>query len=134
MQHLRAGAPHVRAVYDVTVAYADTKPGGTGREQGKGHDEDDDEKRGFRFRFQAPPTFAQSVLTPDIGGRWKMVVHVRRFEIAELPGDEAGLKAWLEARWGEKGEVLEGLRRGLVEGEVEERGGGGWEGRGSKEE
>ncbi|KAL1583539.1 hypothetical protein WHR41_07674 [Cladosporium halotolerans] len=100
VQHLRA-APHVRAIYDLTLAYADTAQ--------------------EPFAFQSPPTFAQSVLQGDIGRRWKMAVHVRRFVVEDLPGSEEGLRAWLEERWVEKGEVLEGLKRGL-------EGGGGWEG------
>lgn len=100
VQHLRA-APHVRAIYDLTLAYADTAQ--------------------EPFAFQSPPTFTQSVLQGDIGRRWKMAVHVRRFVLEDLPETEEGLRAWLEERWVEKGEVLEGLKRRL-------EGGGGWEG------
>ena len=45
---------------------------------------------------------------------------MRRFEISSLPDGEAGLRAWLEERWVEKGEVLEELRGRLERGE-------GWE-------
>ena len=108
MQHLRS-APHVKAVYDVTGAYADME----------------NVKLGFAgktapFAFQSPPTFVQSVLTPDVGRRWKTLVHVRRFAIEDLPAEEAELRTWLEERWVEKGELLESLRARLLRGE-------GWE-------
>ena len=48
---------------------------------------------------------------------------MRRFEISSLPEGETELKAWLEERWVEKGEVLEELRGKLERGEewVEDR-------------
>jgi hypothetical protein len=63
------------------------------------------------------------VLTPDVGRRWKTLVHVRRFEIGDLPAEQAELRTWLEERWVEKGEVLEELRGKLERGEewVEDR-------------
>jgi len=103
VQHLRS-APHVKAVYDVTVAYADTH---TAQPAGKT----------APFAFQSPPTFVQSVFTPDVGKRWKTLVHVRRFEIGDLPVDEEGLRTWLEERWVEKGELLEELRGKMLRGE-----------------
>lgn len=46
------------------------------------------------------------------GGRgYRFHVHTRRFEIDELPGDDEGLARWLEERWVEKGEWLEGRRK-----------------------
>ena len=59
----------------------------------------------------------QSVLCPDVGRRWKTLVHVRRFELGDLPDDEAGLRTWLEERWVEKGELLEELKGKLSRGE-----------------
>ena len=76
------------------------------------------------FAFQSPPTFVQSLFYPDIASRWRTLVHVRRFEISSLPEGETELKAWLEERWVEKGEVLEELRGKLERGEeweVEDR-------------
>lgn len=75
------------------------------------------------FSFQSPPTFVQSLFYPDIASRWRTLVHVRRFEISSLPEGETELKAWLEERWVEKGEVLEELRGKLERGEewVEDR-------------
>lgn len=99
----------MKAVYDVTVSYADmqnVQPSSTGKTA--------------PFAFQSPPTFVQSVLTPDVGRRWKTLVHVRRFEIGDLPAEEAELRTWLEERWVEKGELLEKLRAKLLRGE-------GWE-------
>ncbi|KAK8218362.1 1-acylglycerol-3-phosphate acyltransferase [Phyllosticta capitalensis] len=95
---LRA-APQVRAVYDVTIAYA---------------------KAGSPLRFQAAgaPSFWQTLVTPDFfGSGWRTFVHVDRFEVNQLPEDEEGLAAWLDGRWVAKGQRLEGLREGLAKGE-----------------
>lgn len=121
MRALRA-APHVSAVYDVTVAYAERAERseveqGEPRGGGNKKKENGDPKQ-ETFKFQSPPSFAESVFLPRIGERWEIVVHVRRFDLRELPREEEGLKGWLEERWREKGVVLEGLRREL-EGEGE---------------
>lgn len=120
---LRA-APHVSAVYDVTVAYAERaerseveRSEAEPREGGNKKKENGDMKQ-ETLKFQSPPSFAESVFLPRIGARWEIVVHVRRFDLRELPREEEGLKGWLEERWREKGVVLEGLRREL-EGEGE---------------
>jgi hypothetical protein len=42
---------------------------------------------------------------------------VRRFEIRDLPDGEEELRGWLEERWLEKGELLEGLRAKSLRGE-----------------
>jgi 1-acyl-sn-glycerol-3-phosphate acyltransferase len=104
VQHLRS-APHVKAVYDLTLAYADTEL------------EKSSKSKRESFTFQSPPTFVQSVLYPDVGRRWKTLVHVRRFELRDLPEEEDGLRTWLEERWIEKGELLEELRGKLLRGE-----------------
>lgn len=92
----------------MTVAYADTLP----ESQSTGG-----KTAGRPFAFQSPPTFVQSVLLPDVGKRWKTLVHVRRFAIEDLPSEEDGLRSWLEERWVEKGRLLEELREKLVRGE-----------------
>jgi hypothetical protein len=76
------------------------------------------------FAFQSPPTFIQSLFYPNIASRWRTLVHVRQFEISSLPEGEAELRAWLEDRWVEKGEVLEELRGKLEKGEEWEDGKG----------
>jgi hypothetical protein len=134
VQHLRTAAPHVKAVYDLTIAYADLKPSGrdrpsdekkkkqaaaNGNGNGNGHITTAAPARPD-LTFQSPPTFIQSLFCPRIASRWRTLVHVRRFEISSLPDGEAGLRAWLEERWVEKGEVLEELRGRLERGE-------GWE-------
>jgi hypothetical protein len=136
VQHLRTAAPHVKAVYDLTVAYADLQPTGRKGEEvtkkekkikekmagvnGNGHADCQSHPTSDDFAFQSPPTFLQSLFYPDIASRWRTLVHVRRFEVSSLPAGEAELKAWLEERWVEKGEVLEELRGKLERGE-------GWE-------
>jgi hypothetical protein len=122
VQHLRS-APHVKAVYDVTVAYADTQPASQASQNQRSGKKSESKGKGKgkgktpAFAFQSPPTFTQSVFVPDVGKRWKTLVHVRRFPIEELPLTEAGLKFWLEERWLEKGRLLEELRQRLVRGE-----------------
>lgn len=91
---LRHRAPHVKAVYDLTLAYANGK------------------------KFMTPPSFLTSVAVPDLAkAGWRFWVHVERFAIEDLPEDDEGLAKWLEARWMEKGERLEGLREKLDAGE-----------------
>jgi hypothetical protein len=94
----------------VTVAYVDTQPSRLGSASSEKSQRED-------FAFQSPPTFVQSVLCPDVGRRWKLLVYVRRFGIEDLPEDEAGLRSWLEERWVEKGDLLEELRGRLLRGE-----------------
>ncbi|KAK4195766.1 hypothetical protein QBC40DRAFT_300880 [Triangularia verruculosa] len=92
VQYLRK-VPHVKAVYDLTLAY-----------------QCEDE-------FQKAPTMWETIAVPRLsltreqGGRgYRFHVHVRRFPIEELPGDAAGLAEWLEQRWIEKGRWLEARR------------------------
>lgn len=89
VQKLRQ-APHVKAVYDVTIAYA------------KG------------TKFMSPPSFIQTVSHSNLGDSWKMYVHVNRHEISSLPSSSDGLAKWLEDRWIEKGERLDSLKTDLT--------------------
>lgn len=93
VQNLRK-APHVKAVYDCTIAYAD--------EHGR--------------RFQHAPSFTQSLMLPGLNQRWRFFVHVERFPIEDLPVSDEALAGWLEERWVAKGERLETLRQRLAEG------------------
>ncbi|KAM3416027.1 hypothetical protein BST61_g9514 [Cercospora zeina] len=90
---------HVRAVYDVTIAYAYHPPGA-----------------GAKREFQRPPTFWQTLSQPKLGRQSTMYVHVTRHAIEDLPHSDAELARWLEERWVEKGERLESLREKLVTG------------------
>ena len=92
VQKLRT-APHVTAVYDVTVAYAK------------------DDKV-----FQNPPTFGQTLLHPRLGEEWRFYTHVERHAISDLPRTDEELAQWLEDCWVRKGERLERLRLALEEG------------------
>lgn len=85
-------APHIKAVYDITVAYA--------------HGSD----------FNKPPTFAQTLMLPRLSQRWQFHVNVQRWPLDELPHEDAELAKWLEDRWLEKGQYLEGLREMLERG------------------
>ncbi|UPK99328.1 hypothetical protein LCI18_010263 [Fusarium solani-melongenae] len=83
-QHLRQ-APHVKAVYDLTIAY---------QHQGT---------------FQRAPSMWETLSTPRLSeqGGYKFHVHVRRFPIESLPAKDEELAAWLEELWMEKGKILE---------------------------
>lgn len=97
VQHVRH-APHVRAVYDLTIAYQ------------KGQ------------QWQAGPAFWETLSVPGLsnakrkegrqgaGRAYKFEVHARRFPMEELPTDDDELVKWIEQRWVEKGEWLERKR------------------------
>lgn len=90
VQKLRNSA-QVKAVYDVTVAYAKTDGS----------------------LFQRAPTFVQSITLPRLDQQWKFFVHVDRHLLEDLPRSDKEIAQWLEDRWIEKGERLETLRRRL---------------------
>lgn len=81
-------APHVKAVYDVTIAY---------------------QKRG---QWQAAPAFWETLSTPRLSEAegYRFEVHVRRWPMEELPHEDNELAKWIETRWVEKGKWLEGKR------------------------
>ncbi|KAF2155932.1 hypothetical protein K461DRAFT_265395 [Myriangium duriaei CBS 260.36] len=89
VQNLRKAA-HVKAVYDVTIAYA---KGAT---------------------FMSPPSFVETVSHANVGDAWKMYVHVTRHELDSLPVSSEDLAQWLETRWIEKGDRLESLKTELT--------------------
>lgn len=97
VQHVR-GAAHVKAVYDLTIAY----------------------RRGSKF--QAAPPFWDTIRTGGLssGGSdgYRFEVNLRRFAMEDLPLEDAQLAKWLETRWVEKGEWLE---KKMVEWEAEDR-------------
>lgn len=92
VQNLRQ-VKHVRAVYDVTVAYAD------------------------RDRFMSPPSFFQSLYQPNLDKRYRTHVHVRRHEIVDLPTRDEDLAKWLETTWLHKGKRLASLKLKLANGD-----------------
>ncbi|KAI5861863.1 1-acyl-sn-glycerol-3-phosphate acyltransferase [Durotheca rogersii] len=87
VQHLRK-APHVKAVYDITIAY-----------QQKG-------------RFHVAPSMWETLKLSDLSGSegYRFYIHVRRFPLEELPHLDEELAAWLEQRWIEKGEWLDEVK------------------------
>ncbi|CAG8950883.1 hypothetical protein HYFRA_00003100 [Hymenoscyphus fraxineus] len=87
VQQLRK-ATHVKAVYDMTIAY------------------------GHGNKFLEAPTIWESLSRGDLSGKrgYKFHVHVKRIPLVDLPMDDAGLAKWLEKRWIEKGEYLEEKR------------------------
>jgi hypothetical protein len=87
VQHLRK-APHVKAVYDLTIAYQ------------------------HRNKFHQPPNMWQTLKLSNIssGYGYKFHVHARRFLLEDLPQTDEELAKWLEQRWVEKGEWLEGKK------------------------
>ncbi|KAM5356279.1 hypothetical protein ACJ41O_002925 [Fusarium nematophilum] len=87
VQHLRE-APHVKAVYDFTIAY---------QHQGT---------------FQKAPSMWETLSTPGISelGGYRFHVHARRFPLESLPTTDEELATWLEELWVEKGMILEAKR------------------------
>jgi len=80
---------HVRAVCDMTIAYA----------------------HGNNF-MQAPSSW-QTIPTADLAKEgYKFYIHDGRYDTNELP--ESGLSKWLKERWIKKGERLEMLRDKLA--------------------
>ena len=92
MQKLRQ-TPHVQAVYDMTIAYAENDQ-----------------------LFLSPPTFWQTLSEPRLDQHWRFFVHVERHELRSLPQASEDLATWLEDRWIEKGQRLEHLRSQLLQG------------------
>ncbi|KAJ4396760.1 hypothetical protein N0V93_000982 [Gnomoniopsis smithogilvyi] len=88
VQHIRT-APHVKAVYDVTIAY---------------------QKRG---EWQDGPAFWDTLSMPRLSEAegYRFEVHVRRWPMEELPHEDDALAKWIETRWVEKGEWLEAKRK-----------------------
>lgn len=84
VQHLRK-AKHVKAVYDITIAYE------------------------HNHKFLQGPTIWESLSCDGLSGKrgYRFHVDVKRFPIGDLPESDAGLAKWLETRWVEKGEFLE---------------------------
>jgi hypothetical protein len=84
VQHLR-NAKHVKAVYDITIAYE--------------HD----------HKFLTAPTIWESLSFDALSGKrgYRFHVDVKRIPIQDLPETDAELAKWLETRWVEKGEFLE---------------------------
>ncbi len=91
VQQLR-NAPHVRAVYDLTIAY------------------------GHKNKFLAAPGMWETLSQPSLSNLYKFHVHVKRYPIEFLPQTDGELAQWLEDRWMEKGDKLEGLRDSLARG------------------
>lgn len=89
-------ARQVRAVYDVTIAYA--------------------ARHGDTWTWMGAPSFMASVSQPFLHRNYRFYVDVQRFELDQLPQGEADLRAWLESRWVEKDRRLEDLRKGLERG------------------
>ncbi|KAH9909321.1 1-acyl-sn-glycerol-3-phosphate acyltransferase [Xylariomycetidae sp. FL2044] len=84
VQHLRK-APHIKAVYDLTIAYQ------------------------HKRCFHEAPSMWDTLKLPRLSSMhgYKFHVHARRFPLEELPHTDEELAKWLEQRWVEKGEWLE---------------------------
>jgi len=76
---------HIQYVYDLTIAYHPTT--------------------------EIPPTLYQIFSLPNISPYYKFHVHVRRYEMKELPDTTEGLNQWLTDRWAEKDEYLGKLKK-----------------------
>jgi len=87
VQHLRK-AKHMKAVYDVTIAYS------------------------HKNKFLEAPTIWETLSMSDISGYggYKFHVDVQRFDLEDLPLTDPELAKWLENRWIIKGEWLDKKR------------------------
>lgn len=87
VQHLRK-APHVKAVYDFTIAYQ------------------------HKDRFHVAPSMWDTLRLPNLSRShgYKFRIHARRFALEELPYTDEELAKWLEQRWVEKGEWLDAVK------------------------
>ncbi|KAI1390142.1 1-acyl-sn-glycerol-3-phosphate acyltransferase [Hypoxylon trugodes] len=81
-------APHVKAVYDFTIAYQK------------------------KASFHIAPDMWETLKLSDLGGSqgYRFHIHARRFPLEELPHTDEELAKWLEQRWVEKGEWLDTLK------------------------
>ncbi|KAI9819586.1 MAG: hypothetical protein M1827_007036 [Pycnora praestabilis] len=89
VQQLRH-TPHIRAVYDLTIAYAHER------------------------QFLIAPTIWETLSQSKLSGPWDFHVHVDRHAIENLPDTDEELAKWLETRWIEKGDRLEEMRKALA--------------------
>ncbi len=84
----------VKAVYDLTVAYA--------------HHE----------KFLEAPGMWQTLSQHRLDADWRFHVHAERFDIEDLAGrSDAELASWLEGRWMVKSAVLQDLKSRLENGQ-----------------
>ncbi|KAK5459404.1 hypothetical protein LTS15_003532 [Exophiala xenobiotica] len=87
-------ASSVKAVYDLTVAYA------------------------HKGRFLEAPDMWQTISQPNLNEEWRFHVHVERFDIEELASrSDEELASWLEERWVAKSALLQELKRKLEDGQ-----------------
>ncbi|KAJ2903810.1 acyltransferase [Zalerion maritima] len=118
INHLRS-APHVKAVYVLTIAYQKSHPSsspGAGEGQHGGGVKTGGGSIGKGF--QEAPTMWETLSKPNIsagggggGGGYKFHANAKRYLMEDLPkGDDEKLAKWLEDRWVEKGEWLEGMK------------------------
>jgi hypothetical protein len=83
-------APQVKAVYDMTLAYA------------------------HYDRFMEAPSFWNTVACGDLGSAgYRFYIRIDRYDLHELPHDDDKLGLWLEERWIEKDRRLKELRVAL---------------------
>jgi len=80
----------VRAVYDLTIAYA------------------------HAGRFLEAPTMWTTLSEPRLDQDWRFHVHAERFDIEEFASmSDKEIASWLENRWMEKSKRLERLHEDL---------------------
>jgi hypothetical protein len=85
----------VKAVYDLTIAYA------------------------HEGRFMEAPEMWQTISERDMNQNWRFRVHAERFAIETLADkSEVELAQWLEDRWMAKSRKLQELQQALEEGKA----------------
>jgi hypothetical protein len=84
----------VRAVYDLTVAYA------------------------HQGRFLEAPEMWQTLSEPGLDKEWRFHIHAERFDIEDLAArSDEELASWLEGRWMVKSTLLQDLKQRLENGQ-----------------
>ena len=91
VQQLRQTA-HVKAVYDMTIAYA------------------------HNGVFMEGPNMWKTLSQQNLSAAYRFHVHAERFPLDSLPKSDEELAKWLERRWIDKGLKLESLRQDLENG------------------
>ena len=134
VKQLRERAPHVKAVYVLTIAYRRC----TGRGDSCGNATSGDrlqkaniinmqppaQPRKSAATFQEAPNMWETFSVPGLSDGpegYEFYVKARRYAMEKLPRggddqeDDELLAKWLERRWLESGEWLEGLKEGRME-------------------
>ena len=134
VKQLRERVPHVKAVYVLTIAYrrrtghgdscGNTTSGDGLQKANISNMQPPAQPRESAATFQEAPSMWETFSVPGLSDGpegYEFYVKARRYAIEKLPKgdgeqeDNELLAEWLERRWLESGEWLEGLKKGRME-------------------